>query len=389
MFGNSLQECIEKDKSRLYKSLENIERFNGFPQENSSVKKTTQDFLFTYFGGKPQLTNLHIEITSKCNERCVHCYIPHENKYNHIEPGLFYNILEQCRDLKLLHLTLSGGEPMLHMNFCDFLKRCNEYNFSVNVLSNLTLLNDEIVNEFKNNPLLGVQVSLYSMNPLIHDGITKSKGSFKKTKSAIIKLIESDIPVQISCPILKQNVNSYEEVIQWAKDNNIQVGDDYNIIARYDHSTQNLNSRLSLSEIREVTYRKILSNPKYLDNMRGEVKKRRKRKVNDFVCSVGHSSLCIAENGNVYPCAGWQSYVLGNINEDSLNHIWTNSEKLISLRGLRNLDFPKCIKCPSKDYCTMCLVRNSNESLVGNPLEVNEYFCEVANLNREIMLEIK
>jgi len=62
-------------------------------------------------------------ITSKCNERCVHCYIPHENKVSDIEPDLFYDILNQCKNMKLLHLTLSGGESMLHKKFCDFLQK--------------------------------------------------------------------------------------------------------------------------------------------------------------------------------------------------------------------------------------------------------------------------
>ena len=138
-----------------------------------------------YFKGKPQLTNLHIEITSKCNERCVHCYIPHDAKVSSIEPDLFYDVLNQCKNMRLLHLTLSGGEPMLHKNFCDFLRKCKEYDFSVNVLSNLTLLDDEIIKEMKMNPLLGVQVSLYSMDSNIHDEITQMKGSFEKTKNEI------------------------------------------------------------------------------------------------------------------------------------------------------------------------------------------------------------
>ena len=136
--GETMQECNEKDIRFSYKTS----KPETIKKDSSSVivyhNKSTQDFLEEYFDGKPQLTNLHIEITSKCNERCIHCYIPHENKINHIESDLFYDVLTQCKDMKLLHLTLSGGEPMLHRNFCEFLQKCNEYNFSVNVLSNLT-----------------------------------------------------------------------------------------------------------------------------------------------------------------------------------------------------------------------------------------------------------
>ena len=257
------------------------------------------------------------------------------------------------------------------------------------MLSNLTLLNDEIINEMKANPLLGVQTSLYSMNSNIHDEITHMKGSFEKTKHAILKLIENNIPLQISCPIMKQNKKCYGDVVKWAKKYNIHVGDDYVIIARYNHSTQNLNCRLSINEIKAVIYDKVVNDDKYLEKMKEEAEKKKNISSNDFVCSVCHSSICIAENGNVYPCAGWQDYIVGNVKDTSLNDIWDNSEKVQYLRGLRKQDFSKCIQCIDKEYCTMCMVRNANENPLGDPLAVNEYFCNIAKLDREIMLEWK
>ena len=386
--GKTFHECEEKDTRFSYKILE-PEIKKDFSTTIMSPEKDTQDFLEEYFKGKPQLTNLHIEITSRCNERCIHCYIPHDNKISNINPDLFYDVLNQCKNMKLLHLTLSGGEPMLHKNFCDFLRKCKEYDFSVNVLSNLTLLNDEIIKEMKETPLLGVQVSLYSMNPNIHDEITQMKGSFGKTKNAILKLIENDIPLQISCPIMKQNKNCYDDVIKWAKVHNIHAGDDYVIIARYNRTTQNLSCRLSVDEINEVINDKVTNDAKYLEQMEMAAEKKKNITSNDFVCSVCHSSICIADNGNVYPCAGWQDYIVGNVKETSLNDIWYNSEKVQYLRGLRRQDFPKCIKCVDKEFCTMCMVRNANENPMGDPLIVNEHFCNIAKLNRKIILEWK
>lgn len=49
-------------------------------------------------------------------------------------------------------------------------------------LSNLTLLTDDIISEMKKNSLLSVQVSLYSMDAVVHDSITKLNGSFEKQK---------------------------------------------------------------------------------------------------------------------------------------------------------------------------------------------------------------
>ena len=385
--GATIQECYEKDIRFSYKAVEPY-----ITNKDSSLRvmhpnKSTQDFFTTYFDGKPQLTNLHIEITSKCNERCIHCYIPHENKIHHIEPDLFYSILAQCKEMKLLHLTLSGGEPMLHKNFCDFLRKCNEYNFSVNVLSNLTVLNDEIIKEMRANALLGVQVSLYSMNPSIHDEITQMNGSFEKTKNAILKLIENDIPMQISCPIMKQNRGCYGDVIEWAESHKIRVSDDYVIIGRYNHTTNNLSCRLSIDEVKDLIRNKATNNTHYLEQLKIEAEKKRGIEPNDYVCSVCHSSICIAENGNIYPCAGWQDYIVGNVKETSLNDIWNNSPKVQYLRDLRKHDFPKCIKCSDKEFCTMCMVRNANENPQGDPLVVNEYFCAIAKFNKEITLK--
>ena len=61
----------------------------------------------------------------------------------------FYDLMEQCCDLKIQHVTISGGEPLLHPQIIPFLRKCRECDMSVNILSNLTLLNNEIIDEMK------------------------------------------------------------------------------------------------------------------------------------------------------------------------------------------------------------------------------------------------
>ncbi|MBE3144379.1 MAG: radical SAM protein, partial [Planctomycetes bacterium] len=78
--GNTLQECNEKDIRLSYKLMEPAKAEIDYLSTNLHPEKPTQDYFEEYFKGNPRLTNLHIEITSKCNERCLHCYIPHENK---------------------------------------------------------------------------------------------------------------------------------------------------------------------------------------------------------------------------------------------------------------------------------------------------------------------
>ncbi|MCO7509937.1 radical SAM protein [Serratia fonticola] len=379
--GETVTECNSNDYFFSYKKQVSKDKSDT----NKDNIDNTTEFFEKNEGKINRLTSVHIEITSKCNERCIHCYIPHENKIKTLDTKHIYSLLKQCKDMNVLHITLSGGEPMLQKDFCDILKQCREYDFAVSVLTNLTLLTDEVVAEMKLNGLLGVQASLYSTDPVIHDSITKTTGSFIKTKSSILKLVENDIPLQISCPVMKQNKDCYRDVIEWAKKYGVTASDDYALIAEYDHSNQNICNRLSLNEISTVLKDKASYDESYLDKLKDELISGNHISPEDPVCSVCSVSVCIAENGNVYPCAGWQGCVLGNALETPLNDIWHLSRKVNSLRKLKKKDFPECMQCDLKGICSMCMVRNANEDYNGNHMNINKYFCNITKLKNALL----
>lgn len=343
---------------------------------------STQEFFAKRFGDSPFPTSIHVEIVSECNERCIHCFIPHELKTDLMDEGLFYRILDQSKELNLLHITISGGEPMLHPRFVDFIKKCREYDMSVNVLSNLTLLNEKMISEMRKNPLLSVQTSIYSMHPEVHDGITRHQNSLAKTCASVRKLVESGILTQVSCPIIGANYDTYKSVEKWTADLGISVGFDYSIIAKYNHDKDNLSCRLSYEKLDEYIAEKINCDTSYLKSLNKIITENKQKSISDYICSVCNSSLCIGPNGNVYPCVGWSDRVVGNVDRSSLCDIWFRSSEVKKLRSIRRQDLSECISCDQKDYCSVCMVRNSNESPTGNPLEVSKYFCTIAKLNK-------
>lgn len=392
--GETETELNGKDKRFSYADVPGDSIKNEYRQEiipGIEKKKDSRQYLEEHFKSNPHLMDLEIELTSRCNERCIHCYIPHENKNTDIEPELFYKVLDQCRDIGVLSLTLSGGECMLHPHFCDFLRKAKEYDFSVSILTNLTLLTDEVIAAMKETRLAAVQVSLYSMNPEIHDSITTMKGSFYKTRDAILKLIENDIPLKISCPTMKQNKHCYGEVIKWAHEHKCRANTDFIMMARYDHSIDNLDNRLSVDEAGEVI-RDIIDNDEIFQEkvLETPIEPPRSHDISEeVICGVCSRELCMVTNGDIYPCSGWQDYVLGNVEKKTLKEIWKNSPKARYLRGLRRKDFPKCLSCADVDFCNLCMVRNANENSDGDPLIINEHFCKVAALNHKIMAEWK
>ena len=104
------------------------------------------------------------------------------------------------------------------------------------------------------------------------------------------------------------------------------------------------------------------------------------------LCGAGVNDLCITVNGDIYPCAGWQDYVVGNVFKQPLKDIWENSPKLAEVRKVKQKDFPKCMTCEARDYCNMCLVRNYNES-GGDMFKINQHFCDVAFLTKRMVEE--
>lgn len=367
--GDSINECNIFDKKSI--ATECDIKQEAFVDECSKHIFHQDDFL----------RSLHIEIASECNERCLHCYIPHESKTKMINSEMFYKIVEEGRKLNIINVTLSGGEPLLHKDFVQFLKRCRELDLSVNVLSNLTLLTDEVIDEMKRNPLLCVQTSIYSMNSEIHDSITKVNGSFVKTKSATEKLIKSGIPVQISCPIMKQNKDSFSDVVKWGYDNNITVATDYVIFASLDHSNSNLANRLTFEEVQDAFESQLTCT--YAQYLFDNAKDKYKMTGEDPICSICRYYLCITAEGNVFPCVGWQNKVLGNLTQSSIKEIWENSKEVKCLRKIKRSSFPQCVECDSRGYCNVCMMSNSNENADGDAFRINEFHCRVSAMMKE------
>lgn len=383
--GNNYEE-LKRKEANFNSTLRNFSI-----DKNPKVYTDSQNAILDMVSKQPYLMSLQFELTSKCNERCIHCYIPNEKKDKGIDLpiNMFKKVMNEFYEMGGLQVSLSGGEIFMHKNILDIIKFCREKDMQIILLTNLISINESLIPFLKEINLSMIQASLYSMKEEIHDKITKIQGSYKKTRKAIELLVNNDIPVMISCPIMKANSECYHDILEYAHTLGIKAQTDFILMGEENMSNENLKNRIDLKATEEVI-REILHNEGVdsIDQIKDLTPVELfQLKLSQPVCAAGITNICINANGDVTPCNGWQGLKAGNIYKSSLKDIWSNSENLNKLRKTTRGSFRECIDCSAKEFCSLCMARNYNESN-GNYLKINPELCKIAFLNKRIYEEM-
>jgi len=342
---------------------------------------SSADFLEGHFSATPTLFSLQVEITGRCNERCVHCYHPEFRDERHMEDNVVIDLIDQLAEMNALEMSFTGGEALLHPGLPSFLRHARKKDMYISLLTNATLLTSEMIAVLKEVNVGFLNISLYSLDAQAHDAITRVSGSCQRTKCAIEKLVESDVRLQINCPVMKENLSTFGDVLQWGESIGVKVNCDLSLMARTDFSTSNLTHRLNIDDCGSAINTII----KHDNNYRALISGCRNSKrvgAESPVCGVGNSMMCVSANGDFYPCPGFK-YVVGNALRDRVADVWHFSEGMKSLRQIKMGSFPQCINCNSLDFCTICLSHNFNESS-GDMLKIPERKCAIGKLNHQI-----
>ena len=368
--GASSEACI--NNSILYSHSNNNKKKNS---ENCGLGTSVISKFDEEYAKNPVIQGVIIEITQICNEKCIHCYIPHEQKNIKMNDDEFYKIIDECKKIgTVVDIKISGGECMTHPSFKKFISYVKNAGFALTVMTNLTLLDDEIIDILKTGTQSKVQASLFSLSPEIHDKITTVPGSFNRVMKNLEALYEANIPVCIATQIMESNKNEIENIYKFVQKHNFEFNLDWTIMAQQDGNKQNLVKRVK--DI--LSYRDICSiRCKYEDNFESSYCNAIKsplRSPDSSLCSAGMNLLHINTNLDVHPCAGWM-LIIGNLKKESLQHMWENSEDLKKIRNITLKDFPKCSECEDRNVCTICMAQTFVEN--NNHFEVPSYTCSM------------
>ena len=138
--GNTPEELDAKDLDFSY-SMENpktlVDDFSQITEQH--VGENTQDYMLEATQRKPRLNALQFELTSRCNERCIHCYIPNgkKNAGHDMPTDKVFSLIDEFSEMGGLYVTLSGGEVFLHKDIIPIIQYCRKKDMQISILSNL------------------------------------------------------------------------------------------------------------------------------------------------------------------------------------------------------------------------------------------------------------
>ena len=283
------------------------------------------------------LNSIIIEITQKCNLKCLHCYVCNRMSVRNELPKLsletINGILQQAFEMNVIKVTFTGGEPLCHPSFGEIIQMAKEkYNMIVQVMTNATLINRLNIQQIKKYVDF-VFVSKYGASSYTYETVTNVGGAFDRYLEGINMLRTHDVKYEERGILLRENECDLENFIATTKKIEKFISCNKDDPYSFDHRP----SDFALKTYYEHYIAKT-TNPVINCN-----------KSEDPVCGACRNLLAITATGEVVPCSSFY-YILGNIYRETLSDIWSGSKILQFRELMKYKQFTSCCKCDLNKY---------------------------------------
>lgn len=337
-------------------------------------------FLPYYFGGGKAFPPLRyqLHLTVKCNLDCSFCFQHNRGPADELSTDEWLNIIHQIPFFGII--TISGGEVTLRPDFKILLNHCLNQT-KVNLITNATLLDDEMIETFVEKKLFLMGISLDGLGAT-HDALRGRKGAFDKVMANLEKLRRArrgGYPmIDIKAVVLEKNMSELPELYKMAESMGCDFftisflkGCDlqYSPVIRAEFTEDFYRTSYPLKQYFDMgsfenTYQKLLElsethktrlrlNPEFLHvrskKELGHIKAfyagANSMKMQDVYrpCVSPWHAIALLPNGDVFPCL---SYKTGNARNTPLKEIWNNDKyRMFRTRLRQHKIFTACQNC--------------------------------------------
>ncbi len=238
---------------------------------------------------------LFVELTARCNERCIHCYAESDpERTEFLTLPEVRAVLNAAAGLGRPFVQFTGGDPLIHPDLVEAVAHARSLDVAgIEIYTNGLLLHAPLIERLiPFAPRLCF--SVYADEPQIHDAITRVPGSWKRTLAAMHRTRKAGLEVRAGIALMDENL---------------------------DHAARTrdyLQRELGLAD----THIRF-------DPVKQAGRGRPSTRLQQVHMSGGHApqgqdasgKLCIAADGSVYPCIFARRTPLGNIRTAGLDAI--------------------------------------------------------------------
>lgn len=287
----------------------------------------------------PGLEFFWLELTSRCNNRCLHCYTTSgpERTDDLVPRERWLELLREARALGATAVQLIGGEPLLVPYWRELIAAASNAGYTyLEIFTNATLLTDADIT-FCRQYHVNIATTVYAGSAPVHDLVTQNPGSFAKTMAAIKKVQAAGLGLRLASIIMKANEHEVPNITKLYETLGLepQPPDVVRPTGRGDDNAL----------LPTVYSRPPISPPFFTDS---ETFQRAQRWHN---CLAG--KLAITCTGDVIPCIFARGQVCGNVLQQPLPEI-LNGQLLQRYWGTTKDDIEKCSDCEYRYACMDC-----------------------------------
>ena len=293
---------------------------------------------------------VQVDLTYRCNERCVHCYLDHDD-HGEMTTAEIKHLLDEMAEAGVFILTFSGGEILVRKDFFEILEYARQLMFCVKLKTNAVLIREREAARIRDLGVESIQVSIYSHRPEVHDAITLVPGSLKRSLTAIRFLKSQGLKVIIANVLMTQNMQDYPGVRGLAAELGVESTLDPTVTPMMDGNR----SILSLS-VDNAALKQVFQDEALVGDANGFCAVPPAPDEDDLEalpCSAGHTACYVSPYGDVFPCVQFP-LPSGNVRQQRFVDIWRYSDQLNEVRSIRVKDLTSCSHCTHVSKCTRC-----------------------------------
>lgn len=315
-----------------------------------------------------------IEVTPFCNLKCIHCYLQDQTATDILSTAELKLIIDKLYAEGVLFLYFTGGEIFTRKDFLEIYIYAKKLGFIVELLTNGTLINQEIIDVFNEYPPALVSISMYGGDEESYQRVTGKIGMFDKVIHTFDLLKLNDIHFQIKYIGTKENENDFNAVQSTAIYYGAEFSYSMELFPTLNGNSCTKNHMMELSKIIEIESRIEGKKEEYSHLASIENPFIHQKEVSLYLCDFAITNFLIDYQGYINPCHKCR-IKKWNLLNCQFRTAWDDYLSMLKEKSDPN---NKCLKCEYLMMCSPCVMVNYLST--GDYNVVPESLCQLTHM---------